>query len=72
MILRFIGDRKTEGQIENPSPKRQWTNDVISFSNKDIQGVQTPYDDAIVISMMIANYDVKRIFIDNESSVLIL
>ena len=38
----------------------------------DVQGIQTPHDDAVIISMMIANYDVKRIFINNKNSMDIL
>ena len=36
------------------------------------EGVQTLHDDAIVISIKIANYDIKYYLIDNESSTDIL
>lgn len=58
------------GQVENPSLKRQWIYDV--FFNKDIQGIQTFHNDAIIISMIITNNDIEKILIDNGSSIAIL
>ena len=56
-----------------PSPKRlKSTDDVITFSENDLQGVQTPHDDAVVVSSTIAKYDVKRILVDNGSSTNVL
>ena len=56
-----------------PSPKRlKSTDDVITFSESDLQGVQTLHDDAIVVSSTIAKYDVKRILVDNGSSTNVL
>ncbi|XP_073313529.1 uncharacterized protein [Primulina huaijiensis] len=45
---------------------------VISFGPKDLRGVVTPHNDALVVTATIANYDVARIFIDNGSSVNVL
>ena len=59
--------------IPPPSPKRLKTvDDVITFSESDLQGVQTPHDDAVVVSSTIAKYDVKRILVDNGSSTNVL
>ena len=56
-----------------PSLKRlKTTDDVITFSENDMQGVQTLHDDAVVVSSTIAKYDVKRILVDNGSSVNVL
>ena len=56
-----------------PSPKRAKTaSDVITFSESDLQGVQTPHNDAVVVSSTIAKYDVKRILVDNGSSTNVL
>ena len=57
---------------ENPSLKRQHTDNIISFSNANVQEVQTSHNNIIVIFMTTAKYDIKRILIDNESSVDIL
>ena len=45
---------------------------MITFTEEDVRGIQTPHDDAFVVSATIANYDVKRIFVDNGSSTNIL
>ncbi|XP_042515271.1 uncharacterized protein LOC122089616 [Macadamia integrifolia] len=45
---------------------------MISLSDDDLEGVQTPYDDALVITMTLADSRVKRILVDNGSSVDIL
>ena len=56
-----------------PSPKRLKTiDDVITFFENDLQGVQTPHDDAVVVSSTITKYDVKRILVDNGSSTNVL
>ncbi|XP_073020996.1 uncharacterized protein [Primulina eburnea] len=45
---------------------------VISFGPEDLRDVVTPHNDALVVTVTIANYDVARIFIDNGSSVNVL
>ncbi|XP_022871854.1 uncharacterized protein LOC111390955 [Olea europaea var. sylvestris] len=39
----------------------------ITFWTKDLEGVSLPHDDALVISMIVANFEVKRILVDNGS-----
>ncbi|XP_038982240.1 uncharacterized protein LOC120110758 [Phoenix dactylifera] len=53
-------------------PKRPRTSEVISFSNEDLKGVETPHDDAVVISMVVNKFDVKCVLLDNGSSANIL
>ena len=56
-----------------PSQKRlKNIDDVITFSKNDLQGVQTPHDDAVVVASTIVKYDVKRILVDNGSSTNVL
>ena len=56
-----------------PSSKRlKSIDDVITFSESDLHGVQTLHDDAVVVSSTIAKYDVKRILVDNGSSTNVL
>ncbi|XP_073278738.1 uncharacterized protein [Primulina huaijiensis] len=45
---------------------------VISFGPEDLRGIVAPHNDALVVTAIIANYDVARIFIDNGCSVNIL
>ncbi|XP_022853911.1 uncharacterized protein LOC111375339 [Olea europaea var. sylvestris] len=44
----------------------------ITFGAKDLEGVSCPHDDALVISAIVANFEVKRILIDNGSAANIL
>ncbi|XP_073041770.1 uncharacterized protein [Primulina eburnea] len=45
---------------------------VISFGPQDLQGVSLPHNDALVIQAKVANYDIRRNFVDSGSSVNII
>ncbi|KAM3011774.1 hypothetical protein FF2_030444 [Malus domestica] len=45
---------------------------VISFSQKDLEGIQFPYNDALVVTLRVANSRVKRIMIDRGSNTDVL
>ena len=66
------GSRQETTNIPAVSPKRQKTEEPITFTEEDTQGVQFPHNDAVVVSLNIANYAVRRILVDNESSADIL
>ena len=40
---------------------------VMGFSNEDKIGIIQPYDDALVITLRIGGYDVKRVMVDQGS-----
>ena len=42
------------------------------FMDKDAERGHHPYDDAIVITLLIADYPTRRVLVDNGSSVDIL
>ncbi|XP_074587705.1 uncharacterized protein LOC141843515 [Curcuma longa] len=42
---------------------------IIGFGPQDLEGIEVPHDDALVIRATIANYDIARIFVDTGSSV---
>ncbi|XP_022897477.1 uncharacterized protein LOC111411150 [Olea europaea var. sylvestris] len=44
----------------------------ITFGTRDLEGVSLPHDDALVISAIVANFEVKRILVDNGSVANIL
>ena len=53
-----------------PAPKRlkkEMTEEII-FTDHDLEGVQLPHSDALVVTMQIGDFDVKRILIDPGSS----
>ena len=66
------GSRLWETDDLESSSKCQQGDDDIIFFKEDLQEVQTPRNDATIIFMTIANYDVKRYLVDNRSSTDIL
>ena len=53
---------KTEiAEVTGISPKHQRIDNTISLFDDDVKGVQTtPHNDAVVVSMTIAKYDIKK------------
>ena len=53
----------------NSMSKRTKTNVplVLSFLDADKQGTTQPHDDALVVTLRIGGYDVKRVMVDQES-----
>uniref|UniRef100_A0A2N9J681 Integrase catalytic domain-containing protein n=1 Tax=Fagus sylvatica TaxID=28930 RepID=A0A2N9J681_FAGSY len=57
-----------------PAPKRlrkEMTEEII-FTDRDLEGVQLPHSDALVVTMQIGDFEVKRILIDPGSSAEIM
>ncbi|XP_022890991.1 uncharacterized protein LOC111406040 [Olea europaea var. sylvestris] len=44
----------------------------ITFGSKDLEGISFPHDDALVISAIIANFEIKRILVDNGNAANVL
>ena len=47
-------------------------NPIIEFLEEDVRCLHHPYDDALVVSIQVGNYNTHRVLIDNESSANIL
>ena len=45
---------------------------AITFMNEDAERVHHPFDDVIVITLLIADYTTRRVLVDNGSSANIL
>ena len=45
---------------------------VMGFSNEDKIGTIQPHDDALVITLQIGGYDVKRVMVDQDSATEIM
>ena len=58
----------------NPEPKRVMVNiqHALSFSDKDKIGIIQPYDDALVVTLKIEGYNVKRVMVDQGSGIEIM
>ena len=59
-------------QIFRRPPRIQEDEPTIIFTDEDARRLHHPHDDAIVITLTIANYTTKRVSIDNGSSTDIL
>ena len=45
---------------------------AITFTDEDVERIHHPHDDAIVITLLIADYTTRRVLVDNGSSADIL
>ena len=60
-------------QLSGRSPRVRTTNEqAITFTEEDAERIHHPHDDAIVITLLIADYTTRRVLVDNGSSVDIL
>ena len=60
-------------QLFGQSPKMKTTREqAITFMDGDAARIHHPHDDAIVITLLIADYTTKRVLVDNGSSADIL
>ena len=50
-----------------PNRLRKEVTEEITFTNQDLEGVQLPHSDALVVMMRVGNFNVKRILIDPGS-----
>ncbi|XP_028058578.1 uncharacterized protein LOC114262422 [Camellia sinensis] len=46
--------------------------DIMTFLSKDLERIQTPHNDTLVVTLRVKDYDIKRILIDRGSSVKIM
>ena len=57
-------------QISGRPPKGERVdNPVINFTKDNARRLHHPYDDALVINLSIANFNTRRVLIDNKSLV---
>ena len=65
--------RLSSGDInQDPKKARVELPLVMGFSDKDKIGTVQPYDDALVITLRIGGYDVKRVMVDQGSATEIM
>ncbi|XP_073137825.1 uncharacterized protein [Henckelia pumila] len=62
--------RKAWSQMESLGVEegRQDAGPIITFGPQDLEGVNLPHNDALLIQAQIVNYDVRRVFVDSGSS----
>ena len=56
-------------QLSRRSPKMKGIDEpTISFTDEEAERIHHPHDDAIVITLLIADYTTRRVLVDNGSS----
>ncbi|XP_028055799.1 uncharacterized protein LOC114259965 [Camellia sinensis] len=57
-----------------PAVKKEKTEekDILTFSSKDLERIQVPHNEALVVTLRVKGFDIKRILIDQGSSVEIM
>ncbi len=58
--------------VQRPPKNARLDDQVISFNEEDARGTHQSYDDALVVTINIADFTTKRVMIDNGSSADIL
>ena len=58
-------------EVTKPS-KRPKIEESLAFTKEDAQGIQFPYNDAMMVTLNIINYDVRCFLIGNKCSINIL
>jgi hypothetical protein len=75
-LARKAYARSLQGQelysLHRPSKAAMTDSVVLSFSEEDARGVVMPHDDALVVTLTVANHGIHRILMDNGSSADIL
>jgi hypothetical protein len=59
-------------QVGRPCKVQKRDIETISFSNEDANGVSMPHDDALVVTMIVANHAIHQILVDNGNSAEII
>ena len=60
-------------QLSRRSPKTRTPDEQdITFTDEDALRIHHPHNDAIIITLLIADYSIKRVLVDNGSSTDIL
>jgi len=61
---------------EDPFPEPKWgkmqSGPILSFCNEDKVGTYQPHDDALVITLQIGGYDMRRVLVDQGSDAEIM
>ncbi|XP_030937372.1 uncharacterized protein LOC115962625 [Quercus lobata] len=67
---RVLSMAQLSAEESQPGPKRARMSfhPVLSFSEEDKIGTIQPYDDALLITLRIGDYDVKRVMVDGGSA----
>ena len=61
-----------DGSSPNPKRSKVEVRPALSFSNEDKVGTLQPHNDALVVTLRIGGYDVKRVLVNQGSGIEIM
>ena len=70
--MMYVARLSVENSNLEPKRARIEIQPVLGFSDKDKIGTIKPYDDALVVTLRIGGYDVKRVLVDQGNAVEIM
>ena len=68
----FVARLSTEDSNSEPKRARKEIQPILGFSNEDKARTIQPYDDALVVTLRLGGYDVRRVMVDNGSGAKIM
>ena len=70
--VMFVARLSTEDSNSEPKRARKEIQRILGFSNEDKARTIQPYDDALVVTLRLGGYDVRRVMVDNGSGAKIM
>ena len=62
----------TEDRERESKRSKKGNSLILGFSNKDKKGTIQPHDDALVVTLRIGGFDIKRVLVDLDSAVEVM
>ena len=70
-VMSVAGSQAKDSHLESKRARLE-IRPVLSFSDEDKVGTIQPHDDALVVTLKIGGYDMRRVMMDQGSSVEIM
>ena len=67
-----VAQLSSDEGVSGPKRAKVLIQPTLGFSNEDKAGTIQPYDDALVVTLRIGGYDVRRVLVDQGSVVEIM
>ena len=71
-VMSMVGGSDLEARNQTPKRARAKVPPSLTFSKENKQGTLQPHDDALVVTIRIGGYDVRRVLVDQGSGVEIM
>ncbi|XP_075106959.1 uncharacterized protein LOC142179955 [Nicotiana tabacum] len=70
--VTFLAAKKTKVSVTHSKRLREVTKDDITFTEEDADGLLLPHNDALVISLNVLDFKIKRVLVDQGNSANII